>query len=122
MFSVNGDTGDIICRQGDSGEVTFTGIPTSKPYKAYFSIYNSKRKILVELENTPFEGVSTFVLNPEDMDKLEVPTGEKTATYYYGLKICLPSEHYEDTLVIGNKEINALNKIIVYPKITEGTL
>lgn len=121
MFMVNGDTGDIICRQGDSGEITFTDIPSNKAYTAYYSVYNSKRKIMFELSCVPFEGLATFYLTPENMDKLTVPVGDKTAIYYYGLKICLPSEHYEDTLVIGNKEINSLNKITVYPKITEGT-
>lgn len=122
MFQVNGETGDVICRQGDSGEMTFTGISTAKPYKAYFSIYNNKRKILVEIEATPFDGTVTFGLTPEMMDKLEVPVGEKNMLYYYGIKICLPEENYEDTLVVGNKEITALNKITVYPKITEGTV
>lgn len=122
MFQVNGETGDVICRQGDSGEMVFTGIRQDKAYLAYFSIYNSKRNILVEIEATPYEGMATFGLTPEMTDKLEVPRGEKTAIYYYGLKICLPDGSYEDTLVIGNKEVNALNKILVYPKIVEGTV
>lgn len=122
MFQVNGDTGDVICRQGDSGELTFTGIDKSKQYQVYFSIYNNKRKIIEEIRSVPYAGIVTFGLTPSITDKLTVPVGEKTATYYYGLKICLPEENYEDTLVIGNKEITALNKIIVYPKIVEGTV
>lgn len=121
MFQVNGDTGNIICRQGDSGDITFTGIDKSKSYQVYFSIYNNKRKIIHELHGVPYEGLITFGLTPEITDKLTVPIGEKTAIYYYGVKICLPDENYEDTLVVGNKEITALNKILVYPKIVEGT-
>lgn len=81
MFQVNGDTGNIICRQGDSGDITFTGIDQSKNYQVYFSIYNNKRKIIHELHGVPYEGLITFGLTPEITDKLTVPIGEKTAIY-----------------------------------------
>ena len=122
MFNVDGDTGDVICRQGDSGEITFMDIPRDRNYLVYFSVYNQKRKIIFELQGTPFEGTITFYLSPEDMDKLEVKVNDSAATYYYGVKICVPEDDFEDTVLVADKELGELNIMTVYPKIVEGTI
>ena len=56
-------------------------------------------------------------------DNLNVTTGiDGMEDYYYGIKLCLESTGYEDTLCVGNSDIGDLNTITVYPKKVEGTV
>lgn len=123
MFNVNGETGDIICRQGDSGELVLEGIPEDHDYEAYFSFYNNKRVIIKEISATVLDGQVTFHIAPSMTDALVVPNGTPFATYFYGVKLCYRDEEgldHEDTVLIGEKSIGEVNKVIVYPKIVEG--
>lgn len=120
-FIVDEETGDIECRQGDTGKIVISGIPTDKEYLLYFSIYDNDRKILHEQSARPSEGQVTFNLPPAVTDNLTVAKGVKYATYYWGIKLCYEPDDYEDTLLVGDKSIGDVNKIKVYPKIVEGT-
>ena len=125
MFNVDGKTGNIICRQGDSGEFVLEGLPTEgiNDPEVYFSFYNNKRVIVSEMSARPLDGQITFFIPASMTDKLTVSAGVPTATYYYGVKLCYVDDNgneYEDTLLIGDKNIDEVNKVIVYPKIVEG--
>lgn len=125
MFNVDGKTGNIICRQGDTGEFVLDGLPTegvNNP-EVFFSFYNSKRVIVSEFSATPIDGQVTFHIPSSVTDNLTVSSGVPTATYFYGVKLCYVDDDgndYEDTLLIGDKSIDEVNKVIVYPKIVEG--
>lgn len=127
MFKIDDRTYDIICRQGDTGEYSVEGLPTEGINNAlvYLSFYNNKRVILSEISAEPdIEGNAKFYISSEMTDKLTVPNGASSATYYYGLKLCYTDDEereWEDTLVINGKKVEDLNKIIVYPKIVEGS-
>lgn len=123
MFNVNGKTGDIICRQGDSGEFVLEGIPDDQDYDVYLSFYNSKRVIISELSAKAIDGQVTFHIAPSMTDNLTVSSGVSSATYFYGVKLCYEDEDgnvHEDTILIGDKDIGEVNKVLVYPKIVEG--
>ena len=126
MFKIDDRTYDIICRQGDTGEYPIEGLPTEGINNAlvYLSFYNNKRVILSEISVEPdIEGNAKFYIPSEMTDKLTVPSGASSATYYYGLKLCYKDNEekdWEDTLVINGKKAEDVNKIIVYPKIVEG--
>ena len=122
-FELDNFTGDIVCRQGDSGSLTLSGIPQDRDYTVYWAGRDSKNNIVLEMEATPVDGDVTFKFLPTDTEQFTVPSGMKSKTYYWGVKICCIEDGYEDTVVIGiNKTIASLNKFIVYPKIVEGTL
>lgn len=122
MFIVNEETGDAVCRQGDSGKLLVEGLPTDRNYRCYFSVYDINRKIIFELgEDVTPEGKVTFTLSPAYTNLLEVPTKQKNLLYFYGIKICCEEDDYEDTLIIGSKTYKDLNQFVVYPLITEGT-
>ena len=38
----------IWMRQGDTGNITFTGLPTDKPYTVYLSVYNPDENIILK--------------------------------------------------------------------------
>lgn len=123
MFIVDEETGDAVCRQGDSGKLLIEGLPTDRAYKCYFSVYDTNRKRIFELEeDVTSEGTVVFNLSPSNTNLLEVPTKQKSLLYFYGIKICCEEDDYEDTLTVGDKKYSDKNKLEVFPLITEGTI
>ena len=125
MFLVDEITGNIELRQGDSGTLYVDGIPTDKNYKVYFSIYNSNGKILGdEIWVYSYQLSLVTIEIPSSLtDLLTVKGGiDDTAEYYYGVKVCDEETGFEDTQVIGNKDVGDLNIITVHRKTTEGTV
>lgn len=120
MFVVDEETGNIITRQGDSGTLVLNNIDTSKNWTIYFSIYDENRKPMITEVFTQTNKLSTvaITISASSTDPLIVPQDQETAEYYYGVKLC--SDGIEDTLIIGNGDINTENTITVYPKKTEG--
>lgn len=86
---------NIYLRQGDTGNITFSGLPTDKNYSVYLSVYNPDNDtILKELLAASFTqgtGVAIFTFN-EDFSN-DLPVGDWT----YGLKIC--ADGSEDTVL-----------------------
>ncbi|MBO7735320.1 MAG: hypothetical protein J6S67_22330 [Methanobrevibacter sp.] len=120
MFIIDEETGTITLRQGDSAEIGIEDIPDDRPYDMYFSIYDINRKIMFELKENPINRAVTFKIEPKHSDLLTVPTGQKTANYFWAVKRCYEPDKFEDTLLIGDKGIADVNKVIVYPLIAEG--
>ena len=118
MLIIDEETGNQTVRQGDSYKFEVEGVDDS--YTMYYSVYNSSREIIFEIMATPQQGVTTFEVTSADSNKLTVPVNKKSETYYYGLKRC--KNGYEDTLVVGNKSVSDLNKVLVYPLTTEGSV
>lgn len=86
---------NIYLRQGDTGNIVFSGLPTDKAYTVYLSVYNPDNDtILKEVEAAGFAqgtGVATFTFNEDFSNGL--PVGDWT----YGLKICANGS--EDTVL-----------------------
>lgn len=120
MFIIDEETGNITLRQGDSAEIGIEDIPDDREYDMYFSIYDSNRKIIFELKEVPVDRAVTFKLTPEDTDLLTVPIGQKTGNYFWAIKRCYEPDNFEDTLLVGDKGVADVNKVLVYPKIVEG--
>lgn len=118
MFIMDEETGDITTRQGDTFTINVTGI--SDDWTVYFSVYRGSDRVrLFEISQTPVEGTTTFDITARESNLMTVPNGKKTELYYYGIKRC--KDNIEDTVIVGNKKVSDLNKILVYPLITEGT-
>lgn len=87
---------NIYMRQGDTGNITFTGLPTDKTYTVYLSVYNpDENTILKELVAASFNqstGVAVFTFNEDFSNSL--PVGD----WVYGLKICA-ADGSEDTIL-----------------------
>lgn len=97
-------------------------MPDDANYEVYFSFYDSDRRILGQ-ELPVASNKSSFVeinVSSTLTDLLRVDSAEEYAEYYYGIKICDPITRYEETLIIGDKEIGELNVVTVYPKQVEG--
>ena len=86
---------DLWLRQGDTGNISFSGLPTDKAYSMYLSVYNpDDENILKELVATTYAqstGVAIFTLDENFTNAL--PVGD----WVYGLKLC--SEGTEDTIL-----------------------
>lgn len=116
---------DIYLRQGDTGNLTFEGLPKDKTYTAYLSIYNTETNTITkEIQAYSYRidintGVAYFRITATLSNSL--PVGEWT----YGLKICaddsedtiLPYSHTEDGTVINDDA----PKFTVDYKYVEGT-
>ena len=89
-------------------------------YKTFFSVYDSNRNTIFQVESTVSKGNSTFKINKECSDLLVVKRNEETATYYFAVKLCELTEQTEDTLSIAGGDFETLNTITVYPKKVEG--
>ena len=87
---------NIYMRQGDTGNITFTGLPKDKPYTVYLSVYNPDENIILkEIQAASFTqstGVALFTFDEEFSNSL--PVGDWT----YGLKIC-DTNGTEDTIL-----------------------
>ena len=120
-FSID-DNGNIELIQGDSGQLTITGLDTDKNYTVYFAIQDENRNTIGSeiFVSTAKSDTVTFEITPEITDLLTVDADEDSATYYYGIKVCYEDTGLEDTLLIGSSEIGDKNEIIVYPKKVEG--
>ena len=119
-FNIDKD-GNITLTQGDSGSIIVDGIKTDKNYTLYFAIQDKNRnpigpELYVNSNKSPS---IVFELTGNYTDLLTVNKNENSATYYYGIKLC-SDDGMEDTLLIENNEIGALNTITVYPKKVEG--
>lgn len=123
-FIVDEKTGNITLVQGDSGTLIVQGLPSDKNYTVYFAIYNENRKIIGEEMKVQSNGsdVVTLKILSSLTDLLKVDLDETTAEYYYGLKLCNEDTDYEDTLCVGNNDIDGINTITVYPKKVEGVV
>ena len=86
---------NLYLRQGDTGNVTFSGIPTDKAYTVYLSVYNpDDNSILAETTADTFTqatGIALFLFDEDFSNAL--PVGD----WVYGLKIC--NDGMEDTLI-----------------------
>ena len=87
---------NIYMRQGDTGNITFSGLPKDKAYTVYLSVYNpDENTILKELVAASFTqatGVAIFTFNEDFSNSL--PVGD----WIYGLKICA-NDGSEDTIL-----------------------
>lgn len=112
------ENGNITIYQGDSGEISVSGLDNTKNYNVYFAIQDKKRKpvgneLCVNANKTD---VVKFFLTGDFTDLLTVPTGQAYETYTYGIKICEVEENKEDTLFIANGTFGDTNNIFVYPR------
>lgn len=84
MAVLGTEDNSLYIRQGDTGQVEFTGLPTDKVYTAYMSIYNEDtNKVIAETDGvTVVNGAVTIYFSQELSDSL--PVGE----WVYALKIC----------------------------------
>lgn len=115
--------GTIIARQGDSGKVYIDGVDTSKNYKVYFGVYDSKRKPVgdeVPVDSNCYAEVVIHI-PPQVSDMWEVPKDDEYIDYYYGIKVCDEESNTEDTLILAGNEFDTENILRVYPKKVNGT-
>ena len=114
---------NLYLRQGDTGNVSYKGLPQDKLYTVYHSIYDPDTyKILGEIQGTYTQatGVVIFTFDTTYTDSL--PVGE----WEYGLKICA-SDGTEDTILPraytnseGELVREAAPTFTVWEKVTEG--
>lgn len=118
MAFIVSNEGNITLVQGDSGELTVTNIPGDRNYKIYFAVQDENRNPVgqeVMIESNYSNTVVIFISGGLT-DLLEVPVGDETATYYYGVKLCYTEDLLEDTLMLGGASVASKNTITVYPR------
>lgn len=116
------DYGNITLVQGDSGELTVSGLPTDRNYSVWFAIQDENRNPIggeINIDTNNSESISLYITGGLT-DLLTVPRDEETATYYYGIKLCSADDSLEDTLLLGNGSMGDKTTITVYPKKVEG--
>ena len=122
MSLIVDNDGTISIYQGDSGELTFSGLDNKKSYTVYLAIQDSKRNIIgdeLQVSVSNSDNV-TFVLTSEYTDLLTVPINKPYEIYYYGVKACEEDSLNEDTLFVANSTYGDLNRIFVYPRKVKG--
>ena len=117
--------GNITCFQGDTVRLTISGLDTSHNYELYLEIRNSSHVPMGEQQHISTNNLSdvVFTIPATVTDTLNVPVGQETETYYYGIKAVLNDSGNitEDTLFLGTgSDFETENTITVYPKKVEG--
>ena len=84
MAVLGTEDNSLYIRQGDTGQVEFTGLPTDKVYTAYMSIYNEEtNKIVAKTDGVNVtNGTAIIYFNQSFSDSL--PVGD----WVWALKIC----------------------------------
>lgn len=119
MFEINETTFDMRTRQGDSFNFDTNIVDDDSSWNYYYSVYNiATQEILFQTLATIINNRAYYNVTPAESNLMTVPEGKKFAVYGYGFKRC--KDGIEDTLTVGNKKISDINKITVYPLITEG--
>ena len=122
MALVIDEKGTITLYQGDSGEISVSGLDNTKNYIVYFAIQDKKRNLIgKELQVSANKtGSVAFFLTPDYTDLLKVPSGKAYETYTYGVKACEAESNIEDTLFVAGGTYGDENLIIVYPRKVAG--
>ncbi len=110
--------GIIVLYQGDSGNITISGLDTNKNYIVYFAIQDEKQNLIgneLHVASNKSDFV-VFSLTADFTDLLIVPKGKSYAIYTYGIKVCDTETKTEDTLIIEGSNYGDKNLIIVYPR------
>ena len=114
----------IITFQGDTCEVTFTGLEEGKVI--YFAVRDKKTNQLVFPELRKIvnsEGEVTFTIAPEMSHEFQVKPLEGVNTYYYGIKEVNEDTGEENTILLGdNPHFSDKYIMKVYIKKAEGEI
>ena len=119
--------GTVSLYKGDSGNITFSGLPTDKAYAAHFAFYDPDTGSVVGDEfvvDAAFSPKVTFQITANSTDKLHVEAGESFKILNYGFKIVSGDEEYtlipKVKLVDGEPVFEQPPLVYVYPKYVEG--
>ena len=120
--------GDIHFYKGDSGNITFKGIPTDKNYSVYFAVSYPDTNSVIGDElsvSSNYSSSVTFSISASFTDKMPINSEDSTAIYQYGLKLCSGDDEYTviPKVSIQNNEpvFGASPRVIVHKKFVEGT-
>lgn len=117
------ENGNILIRQGDTGEIIFgdnnSGFNPDYNFIVYFSVRDENGNLMFPeiMTTTNNSMTATITLDADTTDLLTVPEGEETAIYYWGLKAVKSGSDEEHTIYpkLGQKCL-----MIVYRKYVEG--
>ena len=119
--------GTISLYQGDSGNLTFSGLPQDKEYEVHLAFYDPDSNRIVGKDLVlSSEGQSkiSFGIPSSFTDQLYVPQGDDFKIFSYGLKICSGEDEYtlipKVKLMEGQPVFEAAPLVYVYPKYVEG--
>ena len=117
------DDGTVKVYQGDTAQIPFYDIPTDKNYLFSLGIFDSAKRFIGEFKYRTEKKDYLFVELPADFtDKLKVFRSFKFQVYFYGVKLSDVDTGMEDTCTVNNKEYGSLNRLVVYPKQSEGII
>jgi len=114
------EKGSITLYQGDSGNITVSGLDTNSSWNVYFAVQNENRvPVGSEIMVSSAGSESVVITIPSSLtDLLTVPVNQDYEIYYYGLKIC--NGDTEHTLFVQNSTYGEINQLIVYPRKVQG--
>ena len=119
--------GSISLYQGDSGNITFKGLPQDKNYSVHFAFYDPEYNQIVGEDlvlNAEYNSEVSFPISASFTDNLKVLSGESCRIYNYGLKICSGEDEYtlipKVEIVDGKPVFQSAPLVYVYPKYVEG--
>lgn len=119
------DNGNMTTVVGDSIVFEVSGVPTDLDYTAFFRVYDKNNNTIIPEVPIPcnFNDTITVEVKPDITDMVNVPTGKKSVTHFYGIKACNFENQVEHTLTVGdndNPELNVETKITFMRKRAEG--
>lgn len=119
--------GNIHFYKGDSGNITFKGLPTDKNYSVCLAISDPETNETIGDElviGSNFLSSVTFTLSSDFTDQFNVDEENLFSVYQYGLKICSESDEYtlipKVEIVKENPVFKPAPKVIVHKKFVEG--
>lgn len=117
------DDGTVKLIQGDTARIPFYEIPTDKDYLFSLGIFDAGKNFIGEFsKRTEKQDILFIDLPAEFTDKLRVYRSFKFQVYFYGVKLSDTDTGMENTCTVNFKEYGSLNRLVVYPKQSEGII
>jgi hypothetical protein len=123
-MSINIDeNGTISLYQGDSGEITVSGLDNRRNYTVFFAIQDKNRNLIGnELQTFSNKNdMVVFLLTSDYTNLLKVPKNKAYEIFTYGIKVVENNSKSQDTLFVSNSTYGDINRIIVYPQKVKGS-
>ena len=116
------EDGNITTFVGDTILFDIHDVPTDLDYTIFFRVYDKNNNTVIPEVEIDAQGNDTVTVEipPSITDLVNVPSGKKSVTHYYGIKACNFLNDVEHTQTVDGVELEQETKITFMRKRVEG--
>ena len=122
MTQIFDEDGNITTVVGDTILFEINNVPTDLPYTIFFRVYDKDSNTIIPevVVDADYNSTVTIEVKPYTTDTVIIPSGQKSVTYFYGIKACNFDNQVEHTQTVDGVDLNQETKITFLRKRVEG--